>query len=199
MSVSAYVAVEVPIPGPTPPGPPPQKQRAALGRPFIRFFPFGNLERAMRFELTTLTLARLCSTPELRPHPWVGVIYKVPRGFARGKVVPGQKIADQGRARAADRARAAKVITMPMVRASKRPRPDSAQAWQMRPASSSRPDRCSRAGDVPASSAAKGPPPAARIRQNCHGRGCVPAGLAARHRPATRGRTGAARSRAATG
>ena len=23
----------------------------------------------MRFELTTLTLARLCSTPELRPHP----------------------------------------------------------------------------------------------------------------------------------
>ncbi len=26
-----------------------------------------NLERAMRFELTTLTLARLCSTPELRP------------------------------------------------------------------------------------------------------------------------------------
>ena len=29
------------------------------------------LERAMRFELTTLTLARLCSTPELRPLPWV--------------------------------------------------------------------------------------------------------------------------------
>ena len=26
------------------------------------------LERAMRFELTTPTLARLCSTPELRPH-----------------------------------------------------------------------------------------------------------------------------------
>ena len=25
----------------------------------------------MRFELTTLTLARLCSTPELRPRPWV--------------------------------------------------------------------------------------------------------------------------------
>ena len=24
----------------------------------------------MRFELTTPTLARLCSTPELRPHPW---------------------------------------------------------------------------------------------------------------------------------
>ena len=29
------------------------------------------MERAMRFELTTLTLARLCSTPELRPRPWV--------------------------------------------------------------------------------------------------------------------------------
>ena len=29
---------------------------------------FEFLERAMRFELTTLTLARLCSTPELRPH-----------------------------------------------------------------------------------------------------------------------------------
>jgi hypothetical protein len=27
------------------------------------------LERAMRFELTTPTLARLCSTPELRPRP----------------------------------------------------------------------------------------------------------------------------------
>ena len=27
------------------------------------------MERAMRFELTTSTLARLRSTPELRPHP----------------------------------------------------------------------------------------------------------------------------------
>eukprot|EP00521_Asterionellopsis_glacialis_P005760 CAMPEP_0195268272 /NCGR_PEP_ID=MMETSP0706-20130129/13084_1 /TAXON_ID=33640 /ORGANISM="Asterionellopsis glacialis, Strain CCMP134" /LENGTH=49 /DNA_ID= /DNA_START= /DNA_END= /DNA_ORIENTATION= len=27
------------------------------------------LERAKRFELSTPTLARLCSTPELRPHP----------------------------------------------------------------------------------------------------------------------------------
>ncbi len=26
------------------------------------------MERAKRFELSTLTLARLCSTPELRPH-----------------------------------------------------------------------------------------------------------------------------------
>ena len=29
----------------------------------------GRLERAMGFEPTTPTLARLCSTPELRPHP----------------------------------------------------------------------------------------------------------------------------------
>ena len=29
------------------------------------------LERAMRFELTTSTLARWRSTPELRPRPWV--------------------------------------------------------------------------------------------------------------------------------
>src|SRR6056297_1851431 len=29
------------------------------------------LERVMRFELTTSTLARLRSTPELHPHPWV--------------------------------------------------------------------------------------------------------------------------------
>ena len=27
----------------------------------------------MRFELTTLTLARLCSTPELRPRPMTGL------------------------------------------------------------------------------------------------------------------------------
>ena len=31
----------------------------------------GFLERAMGFEPTTPTLARLCSTPELRPHPWI--------------------------------------------------------------------------------------------------------------------------------
>ena len=40
----------------------PTKEKAALRRLHI-------LERAMRFELTTPTLARLCSTPELRPHP----------------------------------------------------------------------------------------------------------------------------------
>ncbi len=33
----------------------------------------------MRFELTTPTLARLCSTPELRPHP-------VP--LVRGEIIP---------------------------------------------------------------------------------------------------------------
>ena len=37
----------------------------------LRFLRGGriNLERARRFERPTLTLARLCSTPELRPHP----------------------------------------------------------------------------------------------------------------------------------
>ena len=34
----------------------------------IRLMVWSVLERAMRFELTTPTLARLCSTPELRPH-----------------------------------------------------------------------------------------------------------------------------------
>ena len=36
---------------------------------------FVYLERARRFERPTLTLARLCSTPELRPLPWVSPIY----------------------------------------------------------------------------------------------------------------------------
>ena len=45
-----------------------------LGRSYgpsvsIKFSGKEILERAMRFELTTPTLARLCSTPELRPHP----------------------------------------------------------------------------------------------------------------------------------
>src|SRR5690606_27813416 len=43
-------------------GPP---QRAIL-KPLISL---GLLERARRFERPTPTLARLCSTPELRPHP----------------------------------------------------------------------------------------------------------------------------------
>jgi hypothetical protein len=39
----------------------------------------------MRFELTTLTLARLCSTPELRPHP-LGVGYLAPSLHHRKRV-----------------------------------------------------------------------------------------------------------------
>ncbi len=38
----------------------------------------------MRFELTTPTLARLCSTPELRPHPGVGRL--VPAAFEIGVI-----------------------------------------------------------------------------------------------------------------
>ena len=34
----------------------------------VGLFKGNGLERAMRFELTTSTLARLRSTPELRPH-----------------------------------------------------------------------------------------------------------------------------------
>ncbi len=55
-----------------PQGPP--AHRSALvapmgptGRLIREVYLVGNLERAMRFELTTPTLARLCSTPELRP------------------------------------------------------------------------------------------------------------------------------------
>ena len=39
----------------------------------------------MRFELTTLTLARLCSTPELRPHPWVAALLQIPLARASRK------------------------------------------------------------------------------------------------------------------
>jgi hypothetical protein len=47
----------------------------------------------MRFELTTLTLARLCSTPELRPHSvLVEVVYKSLRVAAREKSVGAQNI-----------------------------------------------------------------------------------------------------------
>ena len=38
----------------------------------------------MRFELTTLTLARLCSTPELHPHPW-GLVIVIKRPHASKK------------------------------------------------------------------------------------------------------------------
>ena len=39
-------------------------------KPALNAGVFDQLERAKRFELSTLTLARLCSTPELRPHPF---------------------------------------------------------------------------------------------------------------------------------
>ena len=42
----------------------PENQKAAA---FAAAFCGYKLERAKRFELSTLTLARLCSTPELRP------------------------------------------------------------------------------------------------------------------------------------
>ena len=70
-----------------------------------RLVPFGLLERAMRFELTTLTLARLCSTPELRPHSVSGVLAKAvagckgairafpTRGAKAGKIRWGQDLA----------------------------------------------------------------------------------------------------------
>ena len=44
-----------------------RRRRAATGRPQSLMVVRERLERAMRFELTTPTLARLCSTPELRP------------------------------------------------------------------------------------------------------------------------------------
>ena len=48
-----------------------QKKTAVVGGLFF-VLPCGRmLERARRFERPTLTLARLCSTPELRPLPWV--------------------------------------------------------------------------------------------------------------------------------
>ncbi len=46
-----------------------ETKAATLGSPCKAFDFLRKLERAMRFELTTLTLARLCSTPELRPLP----------------------------------------------------------------------------------------------------------------------------------
>ena len=49
------------------------------------------LERARRFERPTLTLARLCSTPELRPLPWIGRMYKLMRRAASEKSHRSQK------------------------------------------------------------------------------------------------------------
>ena len=59
----------------------------------------------MRFELTTLTLARLCSTPELRPHPWVVAMYKLPASAARGKSRPAAKSAAPAESRRTGRNR----------------------------------------------------------------------------------------------
>jgi len=47
----------------------------------------------MRFELTTLTLARLCSTPELRPHSVpVGGEIQTPGGGCKGEMTEGCEI-----------------------------------------------------------------------------------------------------------
>ena len=39
----------------------------------------------MRFELTTLTLARLCSTPELRPRPMYGRVLEINCTVCKGE------------------------------------------------------------------------------------------------------------------
>ena len=47
-----------------------RRLRCGIKKPALNAGVFDQLERAKRFELSTLTLARLCSTPELRPHPF---------------------------------------------------------------------------------------------------------------------------------
>ncbi len=65
----------------------------AKGRPVGAALQATELERARRFERPTLTLARLCSTPELRPHSVsVRILYKSPRAAARGKSIGFAKI-----------------------------------------------------------------------------------------------------------
>ena len=52
---------------------PTETKKAGSIRPFrLLNFPEGKLERVKRFERSTPTLARLCSTPELHPlaRPW---------------------------------------------------------------------------------------------------------------------------------
>ena len=66
------------------------------------------LERAMRFELTTLTLARLCSTPELRPHSMSGEIRCLIGGCKREKRKKSRQ-----RKNAVDSARAARQSALP--------------------------------------------------------------------------------------
>ncbi len=51
----------------------------------------------MRFELTTLTLARLCSTPELRPHS-VGAVFSPAARRAQGENCTDFVKANMGRA-----------------------------------------------------------------------------------------------------
>src|SRR5205085_6701441 len=60
----------------------------------------GDLERARRIERPTLTLARLCSTPELRPQSkWTGVMAFSPQRFKQQfppvSVAPGAAIFQQ--------------------------------------------------------------------------------------------------------
>ena len=57
-------------------------------RAALRFLRGGriNLERARRFERPTLTLARLCSTPELRPHPVGEGGIPIPAGGCKGEM-----------------------------------------------------------------------------------------------------------------
>ena len=68
-----------------------------MSRPFVSIG--SQMERARRFERPTLTLARLCSTPELRPHPWVSrEITPLLRGCKRKSCCHAKKFAFQSTA-----------------------------------------------------------------------------------------------------
>src|SRR5690606_29307035 len=60
------------------------KQKGHPGAPLL----LTEMERARRFERPTLTLARLCSTPELRPHRFGEAVFR-----------PGGRRAQGGRSR----------------------------------------------------------------------------------------------------
>ena len=49
----------------------------------------------MRFELTTLTLARLCSTPELRPRPLYGRVLEINCTVCKGENAEFGKILER--------------------------------------------------------------------------------------------------------
>ncbi len=66
------------------------------------------MERARRFERPTLTLARLCSTPELRPHRSDGREISEGRGPCKGKNAPLGRIYPRTAAAASIRLRAMK-------------------------------------------------------------------------------------------